>query len=135
MKVNIVNGENAMYCNYCKKCSDTTYSTLIATGPEVLIIILNRGKGNEFNINLTFYQELSLKNYIEIKETGYLYDLFGIIMRLKGSHNIAYCKSYWDNQWLKYNDAIVTPVNDFIKEVIDAKMPNVLFYKKKKSNI
>jgi ubiquitin C-terminal hydrolase len=51
-----------------------------------------------------------------------------------GGHFIAYCKEYWNNQWLKFNDAIVTPVNDFKSEVIDFAMPYLLFYQKKHGN-
>ena len=48
-----------------------------------------------------------------------------------GGHFISYCKSYWKGQWLKFNDAIVSPVHDFKKEVIDFAMPYLLFYQKK----
>ena len=52
-------------------------------------------------------------------------------------HFIAYCKSYFHsdkNKWYKFNDAIVSPVNDFKTEVIDFAMPYLLFYQKKKYN-
>ena len=48
-----------------------------------------------------------------------------------GGHFIAYCKSYWDNQWFKFNDSFVDPVQDFKREVIDYAMPYLLFYQKK----
>ena len=48
-----------------------------------------------------------------------------------GGHFIAYCKDIWNNQWLKFNDAIVSHVNDFKSEVIDFAMPYLLFYQKK----
>ena len=48
-----------------------------------------------------------------------------------GGRYIAYCKSYWDNQWFKFDDAFVNPVQDFKSEVIDYAMPYLLFYQKK----
>ena len=130
-----MSGDNAMYCNYCKQTYNSYMNTTLTTGPEVLIIILNRGKGNEFKVKIDFYLELNLCNYIEMKNTGYQYELFGVITHLgesgMGGHFIAYCKSYWDNQWFKFNDAFVDPVKDFKSEVIDFAMPYLLFYKKK----
>ena len=135
-KITYMNGENAMYCNYCKQTYNSSMCTYLTTGPEILIIILNRGKGIEFNVKINFYLDLDLSNYIELKNTGCQYELFGVITHIgesgMGGHFIAYCKELWNNQWLKYNDAIVSPVNDFKSEVIDFAMPYLLFYQKKK---
>ena len=135
MKVNIMSGNNAMYCHYCKQTCNSFMRTILTTGPEVLIIILNRGKGNEFKVKIDFYLELDLCNYIELKDTGFQYELFGVITHLgesgMGGRYIAYCKSYWDNKWFKFDDAKVEPVKDFISEVIDFAMPYLLFYQKK----
>ena len=134
-RVTYMTGDNAMYCNYCQRTCSCSMCTYLSTGPEILIIILNRGKGIEFNVKINFYLELNLYNYIELKDTGYNYELFGVITHIgesgMGGHFIAYCKEYWNNQWLKFNDAIVTPVNDFKSEVIDFAMPYLLFYQKK----
>ena len=45
-------------------------------------------------------------------------------------HFIAYCKDPITNKWNKYNDAIVTEVEDFQNEVINFAMPYLLFYQK-----
>ena len=128
-------GDNAMYCNYCKKTWSNSMRTFLTTGPEILIIILNRGKGIEFKIKINFYLELNLNNYIELQNTGTQYELFGVITHIGESsmsgHFIAYCKDLWNNQWLKFNDAIVSQVKDFRSEVIDFAMPYLLFYQKK----
>jgi ubiquitin C-terminal hydrolase len=134
-RVNYMMGENAMYCNYCKQTCGSAMSTFIATGPEILIIILNRGKGIQFNVKINFYLELDLSNFIELKNTGCYYELFGVITHIGKSgmegHFIAYCKDMWTQQWLKFNDAIVSPVSNFKSEVIDFAMPYLLFYQKK----
>ena len=50
-------------------------------------------------------------------------------------HFIAYCRDLWNNNtWYKYNDAIVTQVNDFQSDVVNFAMPYLLFYKKKDDN-
>ena len=135
-KINFMGGENAMYCNYCRQTCGSSMCTLLTTGPKILIIILNRGKGIEFNVKINFDIYLNLSNYIELQNTGCQYELFGVITHIgesgMGGHFIAYCKEYWNNQWLKFNDSLVSPVNNFKKEVIDFAMPYLLFYQKKK---
>ena len=137
-KVNTMSGDNAMYCNYCKQTCASSMCTLLATGPEILIIILNRGKGIEFNVKLIFTPFLDLSNYIEFSNTGCHYELIGVITHIGESnmsgHFIAYCKEYWSNTWLKFNDAMVDPVKNFQSEVIDFAMPYLLFYKKIHNN-
>ena len=134
-RINYMMGENAMYCNYCKQTCGSAMCTFLATGPEILIIILNRGKGIQFNVKINFYLELDLSNFIELKDTGCYYELFGVITHIgesgMGGHFIAYCKDMWTQQWLKFNDAIVSPVSNFKSEVIDFAMPYLLFYQKK----
>jgi len=131
-KINFMGGENAMYCNYCRQTCGSSMCTLLTSGPKILIIILNRGKGIEFNVKINFYPEINLNNYIEKKDFNWQYELFGVITHIgesgMGGHFIAYCKEFWTNHWLKYNDALVSPVNDFKSEVIDFAMPYLLFY-------
>jgi len=137
-KVNYMTGENQMFCNQCRQNSDSYMATNLYTGPEVLILILNRGKGIEFNVKIYFTEELDLSKYIENKESGYMYKLIGVITHLGESsmsgHFIAYCKDPLDGKWFKYNDAIVDEVKNFKKEVIDFAMPYLLFYEKIKNS-
>ena len=133
-KLYLMESDNALFCRYCEKTCNSSMRTCLKTGPEILIIILNRGKGNEFDIKINFYLELNLKNYIELQNTGYQYELFGVINPNEKSinfHLIAYCKDFWNNQWLKFEEDYVTTVNDFKKEVIDFAKPYALFYRKK----
>ena len=48
-KINFVWGEKAKYCNYCRQTCGSSMRTILTTGPKILIIILNRGKGIDFN--------------------------------------------------------------------------------------
>ena len=55
----LMDGDNAMYCNRCNQLLTFGRSEFIATGPEILIVLLNRGKSIEFNIKLEFVEYLS----------------------------------------------------------------------------
>ena len=135
-KQNVMTGQNAMYCNQCKITCDSYMRTNLVTGPEIFILLLNRGKGIEFDIKLNFTEYLDLSNYIEYKNTGYYYKLIGVITHIgesgMGGHFIAYCRDPITEKWHKYNDAIVTDVVNFQKDVIDFAMPYLLFYQKVK---
>ena len=134
-RLNFMMGDNAMYCNYCRQTCASSMKTCLTTGPEILIIILNRGKGIEFNIKINFYLELNLNNYIELQNTGTQYELFGVITHIgesgMGGHFIAYCKNPISHDWNRYNDSIVNKVDNFKKDVIDYAMPYLLFYQKR----
>ena len=133
-KINLMSGSNAMYCTYCKVTADCTMQTYLVAGPEILILLLNRGKGIEFDVKIDFYEEINLYNYIEYKKMGFKYKLIGVISHIgesgMGGHFIAYCKDPITGLWNKYNDAIVTKVEDFQNEVINFAMPYLLFYQK-----
>ena len=129
-------GENSMYCNYCKQNTNCKMCTCLTTGPEILILLLNRGQGIEFNVKINFMEDLDLSNYIQYRNTGVKYKLIGVITHIgesgMGGHFIAYCKDPISQSWNKYNDAIVSDVQDqdFQKEVINFAMPYLLFYQK-----
>ena len=133
-KISFMTGQNAMHCNYCQKTCNSSMRTVLTTGPIILIIILNRGKGIEFNVKINFVEQLNLANYIQFGNTGVNYELIGVITHLGDSgmsgHFIAYCKSPISKTWYQYNDAMVNPVNNFKKDVIDFAMPYLLFYQK-----
>ena len=134
-KINSMSGENSMYCNYCKSTCDFYMNTNLVTGPNVLIILLNRGKGKEFDVKINFFESIFINNYIEFSEYEEFYELIGVITHIGESsmsgHFIAYCKDPIINKWNKYNDSIVTEVNNFQNEVINFAMPYLLFYRKK----
>ena len=133
-RISLMSGDNAMFCNFCQRTTECNICTNLVYGPNILIIILNRGHGKEFDVKLNFYEELNLSNYIEIKTTGVNYKLIGVITHLGESgmsgHFIAFCRDPIDNIWYKFNDAIVSPVENFKNEVIDYAMPYLLFYQK-----
>ena len=127
-------GENAMYCDICKMQLPSTFQTKLYNAPEVLILILNRGKGIQFKIKLEFYLQINVGNYIENQNSGRIYDLIGVVTHMGDSsesgHFIASCRNPMNNCWYQYNDDLVFPVTDFNKQVLNYAMPYILFYKK-----
>ena len=78
-------------------------------------------------------EEIPFEN-IEKFSKGYKYGLIGVVTHLGGNdssgHFISCCKSPIDNNWYKYNDAMVSPVKNFQEEIIDYAMPYILVYQK-----
>ena len=133
-KLNLMSGENQMFCNFCRTNNDCYMQTILTDGPEILILLLNRGHGIEFKVKILFDEYLNLSQFFQ-NDTNYNYKLIGVITHIGESsmsgHFIAYCRDPIDEKsWIKYNDSIVSDVNDFQKEVIDFAMPYLLFYQK-----
>jgi len=135
-KIEIFRGENAMYCNRCNGQFQAGYKTRLYYGPEILIIVLNRGKGIEFKVKLEFTERINLSQYFQLKNFGNIYNLIGVVTHMGESgasgHFIANAKSPIDGQWYTYNDDLVYKVDNFKKQIIDYAMPYILFYQKEK---
>ena len=102
-------------------------------------MILNRRKDNMYNIIIDFPMEIDLSNYVlsNVNKTEqYIYSIYGVITHMgdsgEGGHFIAACKSPIDGYWYRYNDAFVTPITDFNKDIINFNTPYILFYQRKK---
>ena len=129
-------GENAMWCNDCNALLPSRNQTFIYTGPNILILILNRGVGIQFKIKLNYYESIDLNKYILKKDRdSMIYDLYGVVTHIGesggGGHFIAACKSPCNNQWYRYNDALINQITNLQKEVIDFGNSYILFYQKK----
>ena len=130
-KVDLMTGENQMYCNICNKLCDSFYSTLLYSAPNYLIINLNRGKGAVYECNVDFPEELNLFDYLNYKISNTTFELYAVICHLGPSsmsgHFVAYIRNNSDYIWYLYNDSIVTEC----KRPFQYKdgMPYILFYK------
>ena len=124
-----------IYCNLCKQYSDSIYGNKILSLPNILIMILNRGKDNMYNVILNFPSEINLTNYVINAQEQYIYTIYGVITHKgpsgQSGHFIASCKNPIDGKWYRYNDSIVSEINDFIKEVVQSPTPYILFYERK----
>ena len=133
----LLNVANQIYCNNCKRMANATTGNKIYTSPEVLTIILNRGKGLEFDVNFEYPLYINIDKYIKDKSSkNNNYELICILTHLGPSgmsgHFIAFCKSPNNEKWYCYNDANVSesgdPRNVNIGEIEG--IPYVLFYQK-----
>ncbi len=101
-------------------------------------MILNRGKGNEFKIKLDFSKQINISDFVLCKGTGEIYNLYGVITHIGESgpnaHFVAACRSPVDGKWYRYNDAMVTPIENFQRDVYDFGLPYILFYEKQQAS-
>ena len=133
----LLSGANQIYCNHCHQNSNASSYCQLYTCPEVLTIILNRGKGLEFDVNFSFPMNLTLEKYIQDKSFAPNYELIGVLTHHGPSgmagHFVAYCRSPIDNQWYLYNDAQVTPYHSNVEnELHSSGIPYILFYQRRK---
>ena len=130
-KIDLMTGDNQMYCNICNKLFNSYYSTVIYSSPIYLIINLNRGKGATYECKVNFPDQLNLLNYITFKYGYTAYGLYAVICHLGPSsmsgHFVAYCRNRMDNKWYLYNDAIVTLCSR--PQQYNDGMPYILFYR------
>ena len=121
-------GDNQIYCNRCKKLLDAKGQNRIFSSPHVLILILNRGKANQFDCDVEFDENLNIGKYVVSKQCPTKYKLIGVISHFGESsmsgHFIADCR-HFDDKWYCFNDGIVTgPSGRYSKRGT----PYILFY-------
>ncbi len=134
-KSELFQGPNQNYCNICKGLSNSIYTTKIFSGPNNLVLILNRGKGNIYNVKLIFSEIINLTQFMQQKDTQQIfYNLYGVVTHIGQSgpnaHFVASCKSPVDNYWYRYNDSIVSRIENIQNEIIDFGTPYILFYER-----
>ena len=108
------------------------------TCPEVMTIILNRGKGLEFDVNFEYPLFINIDKYITNQSSlgNFKYELIGVLTHFGPSgmsgHFIAFCKSPVDDNWYCYNDSIVSTCEDprYENNGDIEGIPYVLFYQK-----
>ena len=134
-KEEIMQGENSMWCNICRQNAPAKYSSIIYSSPEYFILILNRGKGNIYNVKLNFLEIIDIGRYVKMKGRNNLtYQLYAIVTHLGPSsmagHFIAFCKSPIDNMWYKYNDGLVDLIGNSFNDIPNFGCPYILFYER-----
>ena len=131
----IFTGENRNHCNICNKLNDCSYTTLIYSAPNILILILNRGKDNKFKVKIDFSEDIDITDFVQMKPKNkrLKYSLTGVITHLGESgpdaHFIASCKSSVNNKWYRFNDALVNIINNVQQEIFYFGTPYILFYR------
>ena len=130
-KIDLMNGDNQMYCNICNQLNDALYSTIIYSTPNNLIINLNRGKGAVYECKVNFPEQLNLFNFVSFKNGNTVFELYAVICHLGPSsmsgHFVAYCRNIDDNKWYLYNDGLVSRCTRQYQ--YQDGMPYILFYR------
>ena len=127
----LMTGDNQMYCNICNRCCDALYGSTLYSAPNYLIINLNRGKGATYQCKVNFPEQLNLFNFVTFKNGNTVFELYAVICHIGPSsmsgHFVAYCKNIKDKKWYLFNDAMVSlckTSNEYQKG-----MPYILFYR------
>ena len=120
--------ENKIFCNNCRRLVDAKSKNKIYCSPHVLILVLNRGKGNQFDCDVEFEEKIDISKYIEKKDCPLKYNLIGVISHFGESsmngHFIADCK-HFDGKWYSFSDSSVTGPSSFYSK---RGTPYILFY-------
>ena len=132
-KLEFFTGDNQMYCNICQASKDSSMQTKISAAPLVLILILNRGRGNlDFREPFTFWEIIDLTNYVEFPQPDNKYFLSGVVSYMGESgpsgHYIAYCRMSPNSKYYCYNDSLVNESS--FEEINRRGTPYILFYQK-----
>ena len=135
LKFDNLEDENQLKCDVCNMKCNFLRTKYLSFCPEILILVLNRRKENNIKINIIEY--INLAQFIEYKNTGYLFKLIGVVSSLEKENNktdfIAYCCDPITNNWYKFNDTEIN-ISDFKREIINVTNPYLLFYQKIKQN-
>ena len=129
-KLDFLQGENSIFCNHCRKSSNANMCNKIIFTPKILCIVLNRGRGNIYQVKIDFPEILDLSIFVQNFAPNKRYELIGVITHLgqsgPGGHFIAICKSIVNGQWFTFNDQIVSPSS--FSEALNTGVPYILFY-------
>ena len=129
-KLDFLQGENSIFCNHCHKSSNANMCNKIIFTPKILCIVLNRGRGNIYQVKIDFPEILDLTIFVQSFAPNKRYELIGVITHLgqsgPGGHFIAICKSIVNGQWYTFNDQIVSPSS--FSEALNTGVPYILFY-------
>ena len=133
---NQLTGMNKIRCNKCNNQTDATQWNSIYSLPDILIINLSRGKGNEHKVGISYSETIDLKEYVEINNDSFIYDLRCIVTHIGPSgtagHYISFCFLESYNKWFKFDDSIVSESN--FKDASSFGDSYILFYQKRDNN-
>ena len=134
-KIDYLTGDNKNYCNLCEQLYGPMYINKIFVSPNVLVLIMNRGKDNVYNVKLDFNENIDITQFVLQKDKPrIIYNLYGVITHIGKSgpnaHFVASCMSPINNKWYRYNDAIVNEITNIQKDVIEFGTPYILFYQR-----
>ena len=119
-------------CKYCNEF-DSKQTTKIFTSPNILILILDRGKEILSNVKLKFQETIDITQFVIIKEKDediISYNLYAVLTHTDQNNFIAYCKSPVNKKWYKFDNDKVDIIKNYENTVINCDNPDILFYQK-----
>ena len=120
-------GENQIFCNNCRSMANSLKCKKILISPKVLIINLIKGE----NIRLKYEEYLYIKDFLFYQASPNYYQLNGIVSLVNNNY-IAFCKSFMNGEWYKYNNEEV--IGSTFDEARNTGTPIYLFYTYMKVN-
>ena len=127
------NDDQMQDCNICgNKC---VLTEKIFRTPNILILILDRGKNKKFKKQIDFYEYIDLKKYIDDKKYEFptKYRLIGVSTHLGNTgqygHYISFCLCD-DNKYYCFNDSSVNKIDNKVKHKFYEGSPYILFYQR-----
>ena len=137
-KTEMLRGDNGIFCPQCKIQTESTSLKNIYSTKNIIIFILDRNIGNNFNQTyINFDENLNLRDYVEYKKEGEKnkekFFLGGIINYYMGDDELngtykAFIKMGKKNDWYCYEDENVYSVP--IDDIKNNGYPVALFYHK-----
>ena len=112
--------DNRIYFNICKQLFGSINTSKIFISPNVLVLILDRGIGNIYDVKLDFSETIDITQFVQQRDCPQLiYNLYGVITLIgqsgSNAHFVASSKSPIDDKWYRYKDAFVYPILNFQK--------------------
>ena len=126
---------NEFYCGYCKSTVKGSSFDKIIYPPEILAIILNRGKGKKVTNRVKIDTILDISNFVDKEESGenIYYQLIGSCNHSGDSsptgHYTATC--LYENAYYFFNDSQFQPLRSFQY----AGEPYILFYRRNRKYV
>ena len=126
---------NEFFCSKCNCTHKNKSQDRLLSLPNVLTIILNRGKGKKFLDSVDFDEIINIKKYVDDSfidpdKKNFNYRLIGVSTHLGSSsssgHYIAYCYRENEKKYYCFNDTRATPVK--FSDIKNDGEPYILFY-------
>ena len=136
-KPETLRGDKGVFCPSCKQQTESTSLMNIYSTKNILIFVLDRNVGNNFNnFPIQFKENINLRDYVQYKKEGEKarekFFLGGVVNYVGDNYGNetynAFIKMGKNNDWYCYDDENVYPVS--FQDIKNNGHPTILFYHK-----
>ena len=110
----------------CYKEQIMSYNNILLG--ELKFLIININTNNKIENKFAIENEIDLNNFFDFRENKYKYELISIMRHLGDDHFISFCKSFFDYNWIKYDEYNSKITSCSFEEVKSQGTPYLLFY-------